>query len=127
MIKVNWKNLVENLIIIIVVFCVGGTVGYIASTKSNETTIALLRPTIEEAIRKETTAITNQVTTQIKKIKGKKSEPVQVVITPNTKSVIENTKQKMNTVDSIPFIENEPKEKKSFFRRLFKKRKKDKQ
>lgn len=90
----NFKNLAENLIITIVVALVSGFIGYWSSIKTNTTTIELLRPTIEEAIRKETTHISNEFKTEIKKLKAKKDSKVILETTPEVNSSIEPKKRK---------------------------------
>lgn len=81
----NFKNLSENLIYIIVAFIIGGVVGFTASIKSNKQTIELLRPTIVEAIKKETTAIHNKIDVKIDKVKKSDSLNINVNQTPNSK------------------------------------------
>ncbi len=104
----NFKNLAENLIIVIIAALIGGVIGYVASTKANKQTIELLRPTIEEAIRKETTSITNEFKTEIKKLKNRGSGNIRLEIEP----VLENEiKQKKDSI--------KPKKKKGFFNRIF--------
>lgn len=61
----NFKNLAENLIIVIVSVSIGGYVGYTASINSNKQSIELLSPTIVEAIKRETTSIKNEITHDI--------------------------------------------------------------
>jgi hypothetical protein len=106
----NFKNLAENLIIVILSALVGGYIGYTASTASNKQTIELLRPTIEEAIRKETTSISNEFKTEIKKLKNRKGE-VMLDIDPELNNEIEQTN---DTLAQRP----------GFFTRLFKKKQK---
>ena len=84
----NFKNLAENLIIAIVVSLIGGFVGYTASLKTNKQAIELLRPVIEQAIIKETTSISNEFRTEIKKLKTKRGSTTTLEITPEIKSVI---------------------------------------
>lgn len=104
----NFKNLAENLIIFIIAVFVGGVVGYVASTQANKQTIKLLRPAIEDAIKKETTSITNEFKTEIKKLKSRGGGTVKLEIDPVLKSEIEQKK------DSV-----KPKKKKGFFKRIF--------
>ncbi len=84
----NFKNLSENLIIVFVTAIASGMVGYFASTFSNKQTVKLLRPTIEQAIRKETTSISNEFRTEIKKLKAKKGGAATLEVTPNLESEI---------------------------------------
>lgn len=112
------RNTIENIIIALVVFIfgsyTGGMIGYKASLKACERMLEIQKSTIELAIQKETTNITNQVTTEIRKIKSKKSEPINIVIDPTTKSVIQQS-------DTSQIIVVE--EKRGFFKRLFSKNK----
>lgn len=102
----DFKNLAENLIIVLISALVGGGIGYMASTQANKQTIELLRPTIEEAIRKETTSITNEFKTEIKKLKTRNGE-TSIDIEPNFDNTIKQS------TDSI-----KPK-KKGLLKRLF--------
>jgi hypothetical protein len=112
----NFRNLAENLIIVIISASVGGGIGYMASTASNKQTIELLTPTIREAIQKETTSISNEFKTEIKKLKSKKDG----VITLDVEPIIEN-QIKQQKKDTIVNPKEPPKEKKEgFFKRLFK-------
>lgn len=72
MINVNWKNLVENLIIVIVVSVSSMAAGYFFSINAAERMLDNQKPIIQEAIRKETNQITNEFKTEIKKLKVKK-------------------------------------------------------
>lgn len=85
---INFKNLAENLIIVIISAMIGGAIAYYASTKANEQTIKLLTPTIREAISRETTTIKNEIThdikVQIDKIKKSDSLNINVTQHPNT-------------------------------------------
>lgn len=98
----DFKNLAENLLIAIVVALSAGVVGYFSSLKATEAAIVLLRPTIEEAIRKETKHITNEFKTEIGKLKAKKdaeviietNPDVESAITPNTSNRLTRSKRK---------------------------------
>ena len=109
----NFKNLAENLIYIMLSVVVGGVIGYTASTHSNKQTILLLKPTIEQAIKKETTSILNKYETTIKKQKVKKGVS-SIDYTPKVQNVIENKP------DSL-ILKPKIKKRKGFFKRLFKK------
>lgn len=109
----NFKNLAENLIIVIVAAFVGGTIGYYASTNANKQTVELLRPTIEEAIRKETNQISNTFKTEIKKLKTKNGQS-QIEIKP----VLENEIDQDTIVEDSLSLAT-PEKKKGFFNRLF--------
>ncbi|WP_299621077.1 hypothetical protein [uncultured Tenacibaculum sp.] len=67
----NFKNLAENLIIVLISVAIGGYIGYKSSIHSNKQTIELLRPAIVEAIKVEKTVITNEFQTYIRKLKNK--------------------------------------------------------
>ena len=93
--KVNFKNLAENLIIVLVCVSVGGYVGYTASLSANKQSIELLTPTITEAIKRETTSIKNEIThdisVKVDKIKKSDSININVIQTPNTSQKPDNT------------------------------------
>lgn len=108
------KNVAENLAITIVALIVGVFIGFTVSIKTTERIVASQETIIREAIRKETTAINNTVTNSFRKIKGKKSEPINIVIKPETNSAIQNNEIE---VDSIKQINSE--NKKGFFNRVF--------
>ncbi len=78
--QVNFKNLSENLVIIVVSVLLGGVIGYAASVKSHKITVEQLRPTIEKAIDKET--IKNEIKNEIRVAKIKKSDSVKIVLEP---------------------------------------------
>ena len=90
----NFKNLAENLIIVLISVLVGGFVGYQSSVISNKQTIQLLRPTIEQAIQKETTVISNEFQTYIRKLKNKNGN-LNFELNPNLESQI---KQKTDSL-----------------------------
>lgn len=106
----NFKNLAENLTIVIISAILGSVIGYSASTLSNRQTIELLTPTIKDAIAKETTTIKNEIThdieVKIDKIKNSdslnlniKQNPVatqkpKIKITKPKDSVVPKTKRK---------------------------------
>lgn len=114
MMKVNWRNIAENLIITLISVMVGVFIGYKVSVKTSEVMLESLKTTIELAIKKETTSITNQVRTEIRKIKSNKSGEIDLIIDPNTSSTINQTKDSTNL---YPIITS-PKER-GFFKRLF--------
>lgn len=112
---INWKNTAENLALILitgVLFCALGLCGgYFISIKSSERMVLSQKSLIEQAIEKDNTAITNNVSTEIKRIKSKKSEPIVLDLNPLINSEI-TQKQEQDTVSvTTP--------KKSFFKRLF--------
>ena len=118
MITPNYKNLAENLIIIIVVGALCGSIGYKAgyngSTKANKQVLEQLTPTIREAILKETTKIENKIDLKIDKIK--KSDSIQINVNQQPKNNLEQ--QKIEVVkDTVPV------KKRSWFGRLFSKNK----
>ena len=115
----NFKNLAENLIIVIVAVAVGGYVGYSASKEANKQTIVLLTPTITEAIKKETTAIKNEFNTEIKKVKNRKGE-----LTLDVEPIIDNQiKQKQIRDTTAQDVVKQPPKEKTWFGRLFSKNK----
>lgn len=76
----NFKNLSENLIIIIVAGLLGGVIGYVAAVKSHKVTVAQLKPVVEKAIDKET--IKNEIKNEISIAKIKKSDSIKIVLEP---------------------------------------------
>ncbi len=108
MLIMNFKNLAENLIIVIVCNASGAFAGYYAATNAIETQKDL----IEQAIDKNTSEIQNTFQNEFKKVKNKKGEPINIVIDPNSNNVISNldTTQALNV-----------KTEKGFFRRMFSK------
>jgi len=76
----NFKNLAENLIIVIVSGLLGGVIGYYASTKANKQVVSQLTPTIEKAIDKET--IKNEIKNEIQIDKIKKSDSIKIILNP---------------------------------------------
>lgn len=112
------KNTIENVLIILITIIVsgstGGYVGYKAAKESASSVFEQHKEIIVESIRKETTSIKNEMNTNFEKIKSNKSEPINIVIDPSTKSVI-------NQADSSQVIT--VKEEKGFFKRLFSKKK----
>ena len=85
----NFRNLAENLIIVIVSASVGGFIGYSASINSNKQSIELLTPTIKEAILKVTNSVKNEITHDIdltiEKVKKSDSLSINIIQTPATK------------------------------------------
>lgn len=77
----DYKNLAENLIIVILSALVGGVIGYYASTMANEKVIEQLKPTIQSAIDKET--IKNEIKNEIQIDKIKKSDSIKIVMEPS--------------------------------------------
>jgi Na+-transporting NADH:ubiquinone oxidoreductase subunit NqrA len=112
------KNVAENLAITIIALIVGVFVGFTISIKTTERIVASQEETIREAIRKETTAINNTVNNQFDKIKSKKSEPINIVIKPESNSAIQNNEdypqQELQDQNTESIIKD-----KGFFGRLF--------
>ncbi len=94
----------------------GSMMGYYISVRTAEKMLEAQKSVIELAIRKETTSIKNEFKNEFKKIKSKKSEPINIIIDPSAASVISNK-------DSTQIITVE--KKKGFFKRLFTKKKKE--
>lgn len=107
----NLKNLVENLIITIVVLITGMAGGYYFSINSAERMVESQKSLIEAAIRKETTNITNEFKTEIKKLKVKKDGTVNLAIEPKLDNKA-STHINDTRVDTIP-------RKKTLFKRIF--------
>lgn len=104
----NWKNVAENLGIALVGVVFGAILTYVTITQSSKMLVSQLRPVIEQAIAKETTAITNEFKTEIKKLKSRNGGTVELNISPD----IDNKAQTISTKDSVP-------EKEGFFKRIF--------
>ena len=94
----NFKNLSENLIIVLISVSIGGFIGYRSSIHSNKQTIELLRPTMLEAIKVEKTVITNEFQTYIRKLKNKNGN-LDFNLDPSLESQI---KQQNDTVKPKP-------------------------
>lgn len=84
---VNFKNLAENLIIVIIVIMATSFVTYKATISSaletNQQSIDGLRPALIEAIKKETTAIKNDIKVEVDKIKKSDSLNINISQDPN--------------------------------------------
>ncbi|TSE02430.1 hypothetical protein [Aquimarina algiphila] len=105
---INYKNLAENLMITIVVMISAMYGGYLVSISAAERMLDNQKSIIVESIRKETTSITNEFKTEIKKLKVKKDGNVDLNIDP----VLDNDATTIK-VDSLH------KKKKPFFKRIF--------
>jgi hypothetical protein len=87
--KVNWPNVVENLIYIIITAIVVGYVSYKAAVmgaiEASDRVVENLIPTINKAIDKETIAneIVNQIDLQVDKIKKSDSINININQVPN--------------------------------------------
>ena len=109
----NWKNVAENLGIALIGVLFGSVLTYFTITQANKALTAQLRPVIEQAIAKETTAITNEFKTEIKKLKAKGASTIELTVEPE----IENKAQTNIEKDSA---KNDDR---GFFGRLFGKKK----
>lgn len=114
----NFKNVAENLAIALVGVVFGAVLTFFTITQSNKALSNQLTPIIKQAIEKETTAITNEFITEIKKLKSKNGGNVELVITPDIDNKAQTVKTETTTNDSLP-------EKPGFFKRLFGKKTKD--
>ena len=121
MINPNFKNLAENLIIVIVVgvLCggIGYTTGYNGSTNANKQVIEQLIPTIQKAIDKETIKNENKNEIDLKIEKIKKSDSLKINIVQDPVNDQKLTNILIKKTDSIP-KEN----KKTWFGKLFSKK-----
>lgn len=119
---INWKNTAENLVLVLItgiLFTMLGLCGgYLIAIKSAEKMVNSQKSLIESAIEKNNTAITNNVSTDIRKLKSNKSAPVQIDLNPMMESKI-STPLPQKQDDSIVA---KP-ERKGFFSRIFKKSK----
>ena len=97
--KVNFKNLAENLIIIIVTNLLTAFIVYKVSVKTNIKAIEAFTPTIEKAIDKET--IKNEIKNDLHIGKVKKSDSLTVIFDPT------NNQEPINIIstDCIPTSE----------------------
>ncbi|WP_435263446.1 hypothetical protein [Tenacibaculum sp. nBUS_03] len=93
----NWKNTAENLGIVIVSALLGAGIGYFASTYSNKQSIELFTPTLLEAIKKET--VKNEIDNKISIGKIKKSDSINIVLSPQNNQEPINNIAKSNCVD----------------------------
>ena len=89
----NISNLSENLIIILISVFAGGIIGFYASNMSNKMTLKQVQPTLEKAMEKATNEITNKI--EVPKIK--KSEPVQIILSPTNEQIA--VRDTCNTID----------------------------
>lgn len=112
----NWKNVAENLFLILISMAFGVVVGAFVAVKVTDIVLDNQKSIIETAIKKETTAIHNTLNNEFKKIKSKKSEPINIIIDPTNNSVI-------SSADTTQMITVE--KKKGFFKRLFTKKDKE--
>ena len=92
--KINWKDAAQNLFISLVSIAFGAFLGYLASTKSNKSTLAAVIPTIEKAIDKET--IKNEIKNEIQIDKIKKSDSLKIVMKPD------NNQRPVNIISKDP-------------------------
>lgn len=116
---INWKNTAENIGILLIGVVAGTALGYYVSVTTAERMLEAQKSIIELAIKKETTSITNQVRTEIRKIKARKGSSIQLVIEPTMKSEIEQ--QETNNTQIA-----QPEEKSNFFKRIFNKKERQK-
>jgi hypothetical protein len=112
---INWRNIAENLVLTLISVTLGVLIGWQLTIRTVDAALEQQKSIIEEAIRKETTSITNEVKTEIRKIKGKKSGPISIEIDPYIKSDIE-TNENIDSVINQPIEDNA-----GFFKRLFNK------
>lgn len=112
----NWKNTAENTLILLLGILAGTVLGFKVSVTTAEVMLENQKELIYEAINKNTTAINNTVTNEFKKIKSRKSEPINIIIEPNSENAIQSN-MLLDTISS-----GQPKrERKGFFGRLFSK------
>lgn len=75
---INFKNVTENLVYIISTNVLTAFIVYNVSVKANLQAINAFTPTIDDAIAKHTTAITNAI--EIKDNKFKKNDSLNIII-----------------------------------------------
>lgn len=105
----DFKNVAENLAIALIGVVFGAVLTFVIITQSNKALSKQLTPIIEQAIAKETTAITNEFITEIKKLKSKDGGTVELNITPDIENDAQTIIEKNDTLPSKP----------GFFKRLF--------
>ncbi|WP_431129796.1 hypothetical protein [Flagellimonas flava] len=77
--RFNFKNITENLI-----YVLGGVIiGAGITMWTQKSTLKQMQPTMDKAIEKATNEITNKI--EVPKIK--KSEPVQIIMSPNNEQI----------------------------------------
>tara|TARA_R110002049_G_C8936073_1_gene544595 strand:- start:276 stop:626 length:351 start_codon:yes stop_codon:yes gene_type:complete len=113
----NWKNTAENLLLVLIGIIAGVGIGYYVSITVAERMLDNQKDIIVEAIRKETTSITNEFKTEIKKLKNRKGTVV-LDVKPILENQIDQDEINTNTRDSIP----KPDKKKGWLGRLFSKK-----
>lgn len=125
----NFKNVAENLAIALIGVVFGAVLTFFTITQSNKALSNQLTPIIKQAIEKETTAITNEFITEIKKLKSKNGGTVELVITPeieNQAQTIKNDNTKpQKTKVQTNIAKDTLQQKEGFFKRLFGKKNKD--
>jgi len=89
----NWKMLALALIIYSAGVLSGGFVGHKATLKTNQSNLEQMTPTLNMAIEKSTNEIINKI--DVPKIK--KSEPVQIILSPNNEQIA--VRDTCNTID----------------------------
>ncbi len=114
----NWKNTAENILILLLGILAGVVIGYKVSVTTAEVMLENQKELIYEAINKNTTAINNTVTNEFKKIKSRKSEPINIVIKPESNNAIQSNEASDTLSEVIP-----KEKRKGFFGRLFGKKK----
>ena len=110
----DWRNTAENLAISIIIFLIGGFVGYKASRATSSDVINQLTPVITEAIKKETNKIVNEI--KFENNKFKKNDSLKIIIDQKPTNDQKPINVTIKESDSIP------NEKKGFFGRLFSKK-----
>lgn len=105
---INFKNVTENLVYIIATNVVTAFLVYNVSVKANLQAIHAFAPTLDKAIAKHTTAITNAI--EIKDNKFKKNDSLNIII---DQKPISQIKQKTKVIGDTSKIDK-PKKKKKF-------------
>ena len=108
----NWKNTAENILILLLGILAGTILGFKVSITTAKAMLENQKELIQLAIEKETTAINNNVITEIEKIKSKKSQPINVIVRPNLDGTV-----KQEEVNIEP-EKQEVKKDRTFFGRL---------
>lgn len=95
--KINLKNVIENLILVLVSVIVGVGIGYKVSVKTAEKMIKAQEDVIVAAIDKET--IKNEIKNEINIDKVKKSDSLVIKMIPENNQEPTNILNKENSVD----------------------------
>lgn len=95
----NFKNLTENLIIVIVAAVIGGVVGYFSASAAYNNAYKATEPVILAAIEKTTTEVKQEISNSFRKVKIAENGGFELVTTPELNSEIQVPETDTTTVD----------------------------